>query len=105
MLWLEPLLGKTGAVAIEAPFLLAAIMLAARTVPRRVGLSCDVKSLATVGLIALAFQQIADLAVGVGLRGISPLDQFRNFATPAGLIYADSLAAFAAMPLLLNRKS
>ena len=68
VLWLEPLLGKTSAVAIEAPFLLGAMVLAARTIPSRVGLSCDVKSLAAVGLIALACQQIADLAVGVGLQ-------------------------------------
>ena len=105
VLWLEPLLGKTFAVAIEAPFLLVAMVFAARTIPSRLGLSCDVKSLAAVGLIALLFQQIADLAVGIGLRDMSPLDQLRSLATPAGMIYAASLAAFAAMPLLLNRKS
>ena len=80
------------------------MVLAARIIPIRVGLSCDVKSLVAVGLIALALQQIADLAVGVGLRGISPLDQLRNFTTPAGLIYAACLMAFAAMPLIVNRR-
>jgi len=55
-----------------------------------------------MGIGALALQQIADFAVGTMLRGLSPSEQLANFTTPAGIVYAVSLGAFAAMPLLVN---
>ena len=53
-----------------------------------------------VGLIALAFQQVADLAVGFGLRGMTLQDQLANFSSPPGWIYAFTLIAFAVAPLV-----
>jgi|SRR5215468_3608871 len=88
VLWLEPSLGKTAAVLCEAPLLLIAMILAARWVPARVGLRTDFSRLAMMGIGALGLQQIADFAVGVFLRGLSP--------------DAVSLVSFAVMPLLVN---
>jgi hypothetical protein len=105
VLWLEPRLGATVAVLCEAPLLLLAIVLAALWVPRRMGLGGDRAALWGMGIVALALQQAADLALGVVLRGISPADQLRQFATPTGLVYAALLLAFAAMPALLGRGS
>jgi hypothetical protein len=102
VLWLEPRVGPTVAVLCETPFLLAAMALAARWVPSAAHLRRDFSSLAVIGLGALALQQVADLAVGVGLRGLSPADQLAQFGTPAGSIYAGALVAFAAMPVLIN---
>lgn len=101
--WLEPWLGKTVAVLCETPFLLIAMIVAARWVPKRIGLRADLKSLAAMGAGALVLQQFADFAVGIALRGVTPIEQLANFKTPAGLIYAAALLAFAAMPALVNR--
>jgi hypothetical protein len=103
VLWLEPRLGATLAVLCEAPLLLLAIVLAARRVPRRMGLGGDPVALWGMGVAALALQQAADLGPGIGLRGITPAGQLRQFATPAGLVYAALLLAFAAMPALIGR--
>ncbi len=103
VVWLEPWLGKTVAVLCEVPVLLAAMVVAARWVPAKVGLSADLGSFASMGIVALILQQIADFAVGIGLRGIAPAEQLTYLATPAGLIYGAALLAFAAMPALVNR--
>ena len=105
VLWLEPRVGPVVATACEAPFLLAAIVAAARWVPRVTRLSRDSTSLGLVGLGALLLQQMADFAVGIGLRGLTATEQLAHFATPEGLIYAGLLAAFAAMPALLNHRA
>ncbi len=100
--WLEPWLGKTAAVLCETPFLLVAMIVAARWVPTKVGLRAGLGSLAAMGVGALVVQQIADFAVGIALRGMTASELVANFITPAGVIYAALLLAFAAMPALVN---
>jgi hypothetical protein len=100
VLWLEPWLGETIAVLCEAPFLLAAMGIAARLAPRLAAMQGGWPSYLAVGLIALAMQQVADLAVGFGLRGMALSEQLAYFATPPGYIYAAILIAFALMPLI-----
>jgi hypothetical protein len=102
VLWLEPRLGPFAATLCETPFLLAAIVLAARSAPRATGVNRGPIPMALVGLIALVFQQAADLAVGVLLRGVSVSKMLSHFATPEGAIYAVLLALFAAMPWLVR---
>lgn len=104
VLWLEPWLGRTIAVLCEAPVLLLVMGLAARRVPRRLGTATDPGSLAAIGIGALIMQQIADFAVGIGLRGITPAAQLAYLLTPPGLVYCAALVAFAAMPVLLNAR-
>jgi hypothetical protein len=104
VLWLEPRLGVTLAVLCETPFLLAAMVLAARWVPRRMGLGGRLAALASMGIGALALQQAADLALGVWLRGLTPAEQLAGFATPAGAIYLALLVVFAALPAALNAR-
>ena len=101
--WLEPAIGPVVAEICEAPFLLVAMVIASRWVPSVLRLRRDLVSLTLMGLGALAFQEGAELAVGVYLRGIKPSEQLANFATAPELIYAGLLIAFAAMPVLLNR--
>lgn len=72
VLWLEPLIGSTLAVLCEAPFLLAVMILAARWIPSAVRLGQDKRELILMGIVALGFQQAADLIVGTFLRAISP---------------------------------
>jgi hypothetical protein len=104
VIYLEPVLGRTFAVLAETPFLLGAIWFAARHAPRWMGIKGGWASYVSVGLIALLFQQIADLAVGFGLRGMTLNEQLKLFSTPPGYIYAFTLLAFAAAPVLARRR-
>lgn len=100
--WLEPWLGEAAATICEAPFLLCAMLLAARWLPRALVLRPNIASLAIVGVGALLLQQFADFAVGAVLRGITPAQQLAHLSTPAGFIYVTLLLAFVAMPVLAN---
>ncbi len=104
VLWLEPWLGKALAVLLEAPLLMAAMWFAARLAPAWAGVDGDWVSFLSIGVIALVLQQMADLAVGFGLRGMTFADQLEYFSTPAGMIYAFTLVAFAVMPLIRMRR-
>lgn len=99
--WLEPRLGETIAALCEAPFLLVAMVAAARWLATALNLK-SIGSLAGTGLGALVLQQFADFAVGSFLRGITPAQQVAHLTTPAGRIYVVLLIAFATMPILAN---
>lgn len=105
--WVEPVLGQTLAVSLEAPLLIAAMAIAAPRAVRWAAL-CGAGwfSHLCVGLVALALQQIADLSVGFGLRGMSLDQQIHYFTTPPGYVYAFTLVAFVLAPLttLLRRR-
>jgi hypothetical protein len=72
--------------------------------PKKVVVGVNVRPLAVMGAAALVLQQLADFGVGAFLRGITPAQQFVHFARPAGLINAALLIAFAATPILANRR-
>jgi hypothetical protein len=101
--WLAPRFGETIAVLCEAPFILIAVILAARWLPYKLKLQPNLGSLAGMALGGLFLQQVADFAVGAFLRGITPVEQLAHLVTPAGLIYVALLFAFAAMPVLVGR--
>src|SRR5882724_10136117 len=75
VVWLEPRLGLLVATACEAPFLLMAMLVAARWVPRVLNIRREPKTLILVGIGALVLLQIADFTVGVWLRGVTPTEQ------------------------------
>lgn len=102
VLWLEPAFGQTLSVLFETPFLIGAMIIAARLAPRWTRMSGSWLSYAAVGFFALAFQQIADLAVGFGLRGMTLGDQLSYFSTLPGYIYLANLIVFALAPLLMQ---
>ncbi len=100
VLWLEPWLGQTLAVLCEAPFLVLAMWLGARAAPIWARLNGGWRSSLAVGVMALALQQIADLAVGFGLRGMTLKTQVEYFASPPGMVYLFTLILFLLMPLV-----
>lgn len=104
VLWLEPWLGKALAVLLEAPLLIGAMWFAARAAPAWTHVEGGWISFLSIGVTALAVQQVADLAVGFGFRGMTLADQLAYFATPAGMIYAVTLIVFALMPLMRMRR-
>src|SRR3984893_8242791 len=69
VLWLEPRFGPIIATACEAPFLLMAMLIAARRVPRFLNIRRDPKTLVLVGIgsLALLQLQILRLAFGYGV--------------------------------------
>jgi hypothetical protein len=105
LLMLEPKFGATGAVLLEAPILLMAMLYAARFVPRKLRLAATTTAHLGMGCGALALVLVADLGLGLMLRGQSPGDIAAHFSTPAGRIYGALLLLFALMPWLVNRRS
>src|SRR5574338_1423904 len=102
VLWLEPVLGPTIAVLCETPLLIAAMAFGARAAPRWTQMRGGWMAYLAMGLIALALQQVADLSIGFGLRGITLSEQLAFFATPPGYIYAFNLIVFALAPLVMR---
>ena len=103
VLLLEPRIGAVAATLCEAPLLLIAMAVAALWTPRLVGVTTSLVAMLAIGIGALALQQVADLLVGVLLRGFSARQQFARLATPEGAIYAALLALFALLPAMVNR--
>ena len=102
VLWLEPRFGPIIATACEAPFMLLAILIAARWVPRVLNIRRDSKALVLIGVGSLVLLQIADFTIGFWLRGFTPKEQFVQLLTGQGSIYAALLALFAIMPWAAN---
>ena len=109
ILMLQPRFGETVATAIEMPILIVVMVFAARMSLRRFTVPARWTSWLTMGGIALALQQAGDVAVALGLRGMTLADHLAHFATPAGRVLAASLLLFVLMPGLvgwwLNRRA
>jgi len=111
VLWLEPRVGPIVAVLCEAPFLVAAMVVASRWILGVMRLQRDLVSLALMGIGALLLQQVADLAVGMSLRDMSLGEQFAQFASPqadlsgtTGAIRCDALADQPASNLISRKR-
>ena len=103
LLWLEPRVGPAIAELIEAPFLVIAMVGAARWVPKIARTTENLRSSAFIGVGALVLLLMADFTVGYSLRGLALPEQLARFATAPGVIYAILLLLFALMPVLLKR--
>jgi hypothetical protein len=101
--YVEPRVGATVAVLLEAPILLVAMVVGAKIVLRWINVSRRT-ALFAIGVVALFMQQAADIAVGVLLRGMSIGDHMRQFSTPEGMIYGMLLLAFTLMPCAMGQK-
>ncbi len=104
-LWLIPQIGIRTAELMEACLLLVAIYITALWVSRRLCKNFASVSKIGVGLIAAGLVLIADMGVGVVLRGMSPQDVFTHRDLVSNLVYFGLLAFFALAPWLLTRKA
>lgn len=95
-----PLLGERTAELLEMPLMLAVIVAAAGWVVRH-KLDGRQSSALSVGFIAMGFVLVADLAVGMGLRGMSATDVFLNRDPVSGAAYYAALLLFAVMPTIV----
>jgi len=102
VLYVEPHVGTTVGVLIEAPILIVAMLVGAKCALRWSGITKSSSALLLVGVVALALQQIADIAVGGLLRGMTVGDHVRHFATTPGMIYGALLMVFLFAPSFLG---
>lgn len=101
--FLVPALGERVAELIEAPIMLAVIVLAARWVVRRLCAACGGAALLAVGAIAASLVLAADVAVGIGLRGMTLAQVFLERDAVSGAVYYLLILLFAAMPAIASR--
>lgn len=104
VLVIVPQLGDRAAELLEMPVMLLTVVIAARWVNRRYPEPAGAQSRLSIGLTALGFMMGAELAVGVGLRGLSPVESLLDRDPLSGAAYSMSLLLFAAMPWLLSRR-
>jgi len=97
-----PLLGERVAELLEMPLMLAVIVASAGRVVRH-KLDGRQSSALSVGFTAMGLVLLADLAVGMWLRGMSVTEVFLNRDPVAGAVYYATLLLFAVMPALINR--
>lgn len=102
-LWLEPMLGKTWAVACETPFLIAWMYVSTRFALGRLRPARTPRTLISIGALAAVFQQVAEFGLAL-LSGQSVEQHLAYLISAPGLIYLAALVVFALMPLLALRK-
>jgi hypothetical protein len=105
VLWLEPSLGVRAAELVESPFMLLAVILAGRWVGRRLCAGYGPAARFGVGLVAAGLVLTADLAVGVGLRGMSVIEVFIRRDPVSGAVYYTLVVMTAVAPWVLGQSS
>ncbi|MBM4254966.1 MAG: hypothetical protein FJ147_03615 [Deltaproteobacteria bacterium] len=103
VLVLVPLVGTRAAELIEMPFMLLAIMVAARWLYRRFATAITLHAWLAVGLLAMGLVLVADVFVGVGLRGMALTEVMFNRDPVSGTVYYVLLVVFALMPYCVAR--
>ena len=104
VLLIVPLVGHRTAELLEMPLMLLATVLAARWVTRRFPEPRTSAARLSIGGIALGLMLAGELAVGIGLRGMTPAEVFLNRDPVSGTAYYVSLILFAAMPWIVSRR-
>jgi hypothetical protein len=96
----EPAIGAIGAVAAEAPLMLAASWMICRAVVRRAALSSRPATRLAMGGTALALLLIAETLLGILAFGRGPALQLAAMTSGPGAIGFAAQVAFGLMPLL-----
>jgi MFS family permease len=104
VLWVVPRLGERAAELIEAPIMLAAIILTARWIVGRFDVALRPSRSLGIGLIALGLMLGAELVFVLRLRGLSFPDYIRARDPVSGTVYLVTLGVFALMPLLIAQR-
>ncbi|HWF60042.1 MAG TPA: hypothetical protein VN666_07005 [Nitrospira sp.] len=102
ILMVVPLLGERTAELLEIPLMLGVIVAAAAWLVRHRLDHSRLSSTLAVGFIALGMVLIADLAVGIWLRGLSATEVFFDHDPVIGAVYYAALLFFAVMPTIIT---
>jgi hypothetical protein len=102
---LVPKFGVRAAELMEMPIMLLVIYFAARWIVRRQTPPPSPAARFAIGLLALALLLCTEFSVVLWLQGLTIAQAIANRDPVSGSAYALSLALFAAMPLLVARKT
>lgn len=103
VLMVVPLLGERTAELLEMPLMLLVIVAASRWIVCHRFINGSRSSSLAVGLIAVGMVLVADLAVGMWLRGMSATEVLLDRDPVSGAVYYASLLLFAVMPVIITR--
>ena len=103
MLWAVPRFGERTAELMETPIMLAVVILAARWVTRRLLMPPVRSQRLAAGLLALGLLLVAELTLVLSLRGLTIREYVASRDPVSGAVYLATLAAFAVMPLFVDR--
>ena len=104
VLLIVPHVGERAAELLEMPLMLIATVLAARWITRRFPEARTCASRLAIGGLALGLMLAGELAVGIGLRGMTAAEVILNRDPVSGTAYYLSLILFAAMPWMVSRR-
>ncbi len=104
VLLIVPLVGHRTAELLEMPLMLIATVLAARWTIRRFPEPRTSSARLSIGGIALGLMLGGEMAVGIGLRGMTAAEVLLNKDPVSGAAYYVSLFLFAVMPWLVPRR-
>ena len=102
-LWVVPRVGVRGAELLELPLMLVAVVLTARWLNQRFDAGRAPWTRLGIGLVALALLLVAEVALGVALRGVSPTEALLNRDPVSGVVYYAALGVFTLAPWLLGQ--
>lgn len=105
VLLLEPRLGVRMAELIEAPLMLLAIVLAAHWITRTRCGRCTPAARLGIGLVTAGLVLAADIAVGVGLRGMTVIEVFTGRDPVSGPVYYALVLLTASAPWLMGTRT
>ncbi|MEO1207245.1 MAG: hypothetical protein AAFV45_13035 [Pseudomonadota bacterium] len=107
VLLLEPRLGQAGALAIEAPLMIAGMVFAARWLTARLGIAHACLPRATMGLTAVASLAVAEILSSILISGQPELPSTSDVSwlfSLAGALSIGLYCALATMPLIVGRR-
>lgn len=104
VLLIVPQVGDRIAELLEMPLMLIVTVLAARWITQRFPEPRHHTARLAIGGIALGLMLAGELAVGIGLRGMTAAEVMLNRDPVSGTAYYASLLLFATMPWLVSRR-
>ncbi len=104
IMWVVPRFGARLAELMEAPIMIAVIIVAAGWIIRRLAVPRKLSARLAMGCIALGLMLIAEFSLVLRVRGLSISEYLASRDPVSGAVYYVSLGVFAVMPLLLARK-
>jgi len=103
--FLVPRLGERVAELVEMPFMFVVILLSARFIIRRFSLPAKVLARLGAGFVALGLLVAAEVLLAVALQDRTLGEYVASRDPVSGIVYLAMLALFAAMPLVLARRT
>jgi hypothetical protein len=104
-LWAVPRFGVLTAELAEQPFMLIAILWAARWAVARMNVPATGRDRLVMGGVALGLLLACELGIVLRVRGLSLPEYVAAREPVSGIVYLVMLAVFAVMPRLLARRN